>query len=98
MGIRLENALTAYAGYLWKMVWPLDLGIFYPLRAPIPWQSLAEAAILLAGISVIVWRERKCSPWLTVGWLWFFGDFACRSSAWCRSARRRWPTVTVIFR
>ncbi len=54
MGIRLENALTAYAGYLWKMVWPLDLGIFYPLRAPIPWQSLAEAAILLAGISVIV--------------------------------------------
>ncbi len=26
MGIRLENALTAYAGYLWKMVWAARSG------------------------------------------------------------------------
>ena len=70
-GFRLENMLTAYAGYLWKMVWPLHLAIFYPLRAPLPWQLVAESAIILAGISVIVWRERKGSPWLFVGWLWF---------------------------
>jgi len=70
-GFRLENALTAYAGYLWNMVWPLHLAIFYPLRAPLPWQLVAESAIILAGISVIVWRERKGSPWLFVGWLWF---------------------------
>ena len=71
LGFRLENALTAYAGYLWKMVWPLHLAIFYPLRAPIAWQPVAESAVILAGISVIVWRERKSSPWLLVGWLWF---------------------------
>jgi protein O-mannosyl-transferase len=69
--IRLENTLIAYASYLWKMIWPLDLGIFYPLRAPIAWQLIAESAIVLMGISVIVWLERKVSPWLVVGWLWF---------------------------
>jgi Flp pilus assembly protein TadD len=68
---RLENAATAYVSYLWKMVWPQDLAIFYPLRAPIAWPWVAEAVIILAGISVIVWRERKGSPWLLVGWLWF---------------------------
>jgi tetratricopeptide (TPR) repeat protein len=71
LGFRLENVLTAYAGYLWKMVWPTELIILYPLRAPIAWQLVAQSVIVLTGISVIVWRERKTSPWLTVGWLWF---------------------------
>jgi tetratricopeptide (TPR) repeat protein len=71
LGFRLENMLTSYAGYLWKMVWPLDLAIFYPLRAPIAWHLISESAIILAGVSAIVWRERKHSPWLIVGWLWF---------------------------
>ena len=70
-GLWIGKCVTAYAGYLWKMIWPLDLGIFYPLRAPIAWQLIAESAIILAGISVIVWLERKISPWLIVGWLWF---------------------------
>ncbi len=69
--LRLENALTAYAGYLWKMVWPVDLAIFYPLHDPVPLQLIAASTIVLVGVSVIVWRERKCSPWLVTGWLWF---------------------------
>ena len=71
LSIRLENTLTAYVGYLWKMIWPLDLGIFYPLRAPIAWQLIAESAFVLMGISIIVWLERRFCPWLIVGWLWF---------------------------
>ncbi len=70
-GFRLENSLTAYAGYLWKMVWPVDLAIFYPLRASIAGHLIAESAILLTGISIIIWREHKNAPWLVVGWLWF---------------------------
>ena len=70
-GLRAENALTAYAGYLWKMIWPLDLAVLYPLHAHIPWQLMAESVIVLVGISVIAWRERKSCPWLIVGWLWF---------------------------
>ena len=71
LGFRLENVPTAYARYLWKMLWPIHLAIFYPLRAPIAWQLVAESVAILAGVSVIVWRERKCSSWLIVGWLWF---------------------------
>jgi protein O-mannosyl-transferase len=68
--LRLENTLTAYVDYLWKMVWPLNLAIFYPL-VRIEWRLVAESAIILTCISVVVWRERKRSPWLIVGWLWF---------------------------
>jgi protein O-mannosyl-transferase len=70
-GYRLENSVTAYAAYLWKMVWPMDLSVFYPLHPLIAWQLVAESAIILSGISVIVWRVRKGSPWLIVGWLWY---------------------------
>ena len=68
---RLENAVTAYGGYLWKMIWPLHLAIFYPLEMPIAWSLLAESVIILTGVSVIAWRERKDNPWLITGWLWF---------------------------
>jgi tetratricopeptide (TPR) repeat protein len=68
---RLANAVTAYVGYLWKMIWPLDLCIFYPLVAPISHALVAESAIILTGVSIIVWLERKANPWLLVGWLWF---------------------------
>jgi Tfp pilus assembly protein PilF len=71
LSLRLENALTAYGGYLWKMVWPMDLAVMYPLHAHIAWQLIAESVIVLTGISLIAWRERRCSPWLIVGWLWF---------------------------
>jgi protein O-mannosyl-transferase len=69
--LRVENAVTAYAGYLGKMIWPQQLAIFYPLEVPIAWRLVAESIIVLAGISVIAWRERRCQPWLMVGWLWF---------------------------
>jgi len=72
-GLRLENVVTAYAGYLGKMIWPLHLAVFYPLHAAIPRTLVVESALILTGISVIAWRERKNSPWLLVGWLWFLG-------------------------
>ena len=71
LGLRLENTLTGYAGYLWKMVWPVDLSIMYPLHANIAWRLVAESAIILTGISLLAWLERKICPWLIVGWLWF---------------------------
>lgn len=71
--LRLENSVAAYATYLGKMVWPLHLAIFYPfnLRPPIAWSLVEESVILLTGISIIAWMERKGQPWILVGWLWF---------------------------
>jgi Tfp pilus assembly protein PilF len=69
--LRLENAIVAYGGYLWKMIWPLQLCIFYPLELPVAWSLIAASLVILAGVSIIVWLERQCQPWLIVGWLWF---------------------------
>jgi Flp pilus assembly protein TadD len=71
LSYRLENVMIAYVGYLWKMIWPAHLAIFYPLHAPLAWSKVAESAVILTGISAIVWLERKGRPWLLAGWLWF---------------------------
>ncbi len=71
VSLRLENALTTYGAYLWKMIWPTQLAAYYQLRAPIARAPMAESAVLLIGVSVLAWRERKSGPWLAVGWLWY---------------------------
>jgi tetratricopeptide (TPR) repeat protein len=73
LDLRIENVLIAYADYLFKTVWPVDLAVFYPLPkyyAPVQW---ILAAVLLAAISAISWRLRKSKPYLITGWLWFLG-------------------------
>lgn len=72
-GVRVENAICAYAMYLWKMVWPIRLALVYPHRG----DSLAEWRVLLAtlvliAISAAVYRLRA-RRYLPVGWLWFLG-------------------------
>jgi len=74
--LRLENAVVAYASYLLKTVWPLDLAVFYPLRARIPGIQMAVALGLLAVLSWLAWRNRRRRPHLIVGWLWFLGMLA----------------------
>ena len=73
LGTRLSHAPLAYALYLKKIVWPLDLAIFYPH----PGNALITPATVLAiltlgGISLGVWWGRK-SRYLVVGWLWYLG-------------------------
>jgi tetratricopeptide (TPR) repeat protein len=68
---RLENALTAYTGYLGKMIWPQGLVILYPYQPDISHTLLAESVLILIGISVLAWLERKANPYLLTGWLWF---------------------------
>ena len=72
-GVRLANALYAYAMYLWKMVWPARLAPLYPH----PGDSLAGWQVLLAGIvlvatTALVWKLRA-RRYLLVGWLFFLG-------------------------
>ena len=72
-GVRLANAPLSYALYLKKMVWPMDLAVFYPhpgsTLSPL---AVALAILVLAGISLGVWWGRK-SRYLVVGWLWYLG-------------------------
>jgi len=73
LDLRLENVAMAYPGYLFKAVWPAKLAVFYPLPKQISWFLAATAATALMLISAVVWRARKTSPYLLMGWLWFLG-------------------------
>jgi tetratricopeptide (TPR) repeat protein len=76
---RLANAVVAYARYLGKIVWPVDLTIHYPHpylpeMGGVPlegWQITGAVVFLLAltAVSVLAVRRR----YLAVGWLWFLG-------------------------
>ncbi|MEZ4289302.1 MAG: tetratricopeptide repeat protein [Myxococcota bacterium] len=78
LDLRIANAITAYATYLRKLVWPSDLAVFYPLprtglpESPFGLEVVLAAAILLA-ISLVAFVERRRRPWLAVGWCWYLG-------------------------
>lgn len=76
---RIANAVVAYAAYLVKAAWPVDLTCFYPhpgrdlLSQPAFVGQLAAASVLLLAISAFVWFHRRSRPYLIVGWLWYLG-------------------------
>jgi protein O-mannosyl-transferase len=71
---RIENVLLAYAGYIGKLFYPLNLGILYPypLTDPPMWQ-VAAAGLLILCATIAVFRFSNNRRWLIVGWLWFLG-------------------------
>ncbi|MFH1429674.1 MAG: tetratricopeptide repeat protein [Candidatus Margulisiibacteriota bacterium] len=69
--MRITNALTAYAGYLIKMIWPFKLAVFYPHHGIPPLWQIAGSVVLLSGISVFVIRRMGKMPYLAMGWLWY---------------------------
>ena len=73
LGIRLENAVAAYATYLWKMIWPSRLAPLYPHPGDslAVWQVAISALVLLAVTSAVLrFRSKR---YLLTGWLWFLG-------------------------
>ena len=72
-GMRVANAVYAYAMYLWKMVWPARLAPLYPHPGDSlgVWQVLPAALVLIA-VTALVWKFRE-RRYLLVGWLWFLG-------------------------
>jgi Tfp pilus assembly protein PilF len=73
MKLRIANAIVSYARYIGKLIWPQDLAVFYPYPSTVPlWQSVG-AGLLLAGISFLMIRAWRKSPYLCLGWLWYLG-------------------------
>jgi protein O-mannosyl-transferase len=70
---RIKNVIYSYLAYLGKAIWPSRLAAFYPHpENSLPWWKVILAAIVLAGISALVWRFRQ-RRYLVVGWLWYLG-------------------------
>ncbi|MFO1002347.1 MAG: hypothetical protein U0936_18625 [Planctomycetaceae bacterium] len=78
--LRLENSCIAYALYVRRNFWPMDLAVFYPhpaWAASDPQQVLMiPAAVSLVALLVLtawaLWHRKK-HPGLIIGWCWFLG-------------------------
>ena len=73
VNLRIANALVSYVGYIWKMIWPHNLSVYYPYPSDIPAWKFAGAGLLLVCLSVFIILILRKQPYLTVGWLWFLG-------------------------
>ncbi|MBN1516200.1 tetratricopeptide repeat protein [Candidatus Sumerlaeota bacterium] len=68
---RAINALDSYVNYLWKLLWPAKLALFYPYPEQWHWwKLLIDAVVVLACTGFAAVRFSK-QPYLAVGWLWY---------------------------
>lgn len=70
---RIENALVSYVEYISKMIFPVNLAVFYPHPIALPLWQVSLCLLLLICISVIVLYYIKKYPYLIVGWFWYLG-------------------------
>lgn len=72
LGVRLANAIVAYAGYIAQMFWPVRLAVLYPHPgASLPlWKAAGSAAAMIAVTAAAV-RAARTRPYFIVGWLWY---------------------------
>ena len=69
---RLANTALSYIVYVWQMIWPANLALFYPFpQNGVPIWQAALAAAILCGITIACFALRKSHPYLLVGWLWY---------------------------
>ena len=74
LGLRIENAISSYAAYVWQAFWPVGLCIYYPFpHSGIAVWGLILAVTLLLAVSAVVWKLRYSRPYLLTGWLWYLG-------------------------
>lgn len=71
---RINNAVVSYVAYIWQMLWPMRLAVFYPHpenRLPL-WEIIASLLLLIC-LTVLAIALRKQRPYLITGWLWYLG-------------------------
>jgi len=73
VGTRILNVICAYATYLCKMFWPVNLAVFYPYSVSISALYIALSLVLLALVSLLAIRFIDRRPFFVVGWFWFLG-------------------------
>jgi tetratricopeptide (TPR) repeat protein len=67
---RVKNALVSILRYLELTVWPVKLSVYYP-PVNVPLAQAFVAGLLVVGLTVWSWLQRKQSAWWLVAWLWF---------------------------
>jgi hypothetical protein len=73
LGDRICNAIISYGAYLFKMIWPDNLAVFYPFPDHFPVWKVGGAACLLIVITLWAMKSARSYPFFIVGWLWYLG-------------------------
>jgi protein O-mannosyl-transferase len=71
---RINNAIVSYVLYIWQMLWPVNLAVFYPHpENRLPLWEIISSLVLLILITAVAIAVRKKRPYLITGWLWYLG-------------------------
>ena len=71
---RLNNTFVGYITYIWQMLWPARLAVFYPHpNGRLPLVEVTVAIAFLVGVSLLVIYLRRTKPYLVTGWFWYLG-------------------------
>src|SRR5437868_11112576 len=71
---RINNAVVTYAAYMWQMLWPVKLAVFYPHpESRLPLWEIILCLLLLIGITAAAVVLLKSRPYFITGWLWYLG-------------------------
>jgi tetratricopeptide (TPR) repeat protein len=70
---RIANALVAYAAYLSKTIWPVNLSAVYPMPLQLHVGQIFLCAALLGILTVLFAMFARNRPFVVTGWLWFVG-------------------------
>jgi protein O-mannosyl-transferase len=100
LDLRVYNLFVSIMKYLWNMVWPFELSIFYPYPTSIPTAHFLWASASLVVITTVFILLRRSRPWLVAGWFWFLVALAPASGLiqgglWPEMANR-WMYIPMI--
>ncbi|QWR78206.1 tetratricopeptide repeat protein [Candidatus Magnetomonas plexicatena] len=70
---RVENALLAYALYVYKLFAPVNVAVFYPLPQEISKSALLVSLLFVVTASALALLKIKSKPYIFIGWFWFLG-------------------------
>lgn len=71
---RFENAVISYVTYLWLMVYPKSLAVYYPMFPEAITHAKALSCLgVISAVTAIVFWKRQQKPYLLMGWLWYLG-------------------------
>jgi tetratricopeptide (TPR) repeat protein len=71
---RIDNAIVSYVLYIWQMLWPINLAVFYPHpenRLAL-WEIISSVLLLICATAAAI-AVRKQRPYFLTGWLWYLG-------------------------
>ena len=72
LSMRIANALISYLKYIEKMIWPVNLAVFYPYQKWPAVEVILSGSLLLCISALVILASRR-RPYLATGWLWYLG-------------------------